>query len=80
MVVNLKKTDMICFSGATEYEADAFLLDSDQNRIGCSKTIKALGLHFSNRLDMEAQVVHITKSLRSRYWTLRNLKKWVHKC
>ena len=36
--------------------------------------IKALGLHFSDRLDMEAQVSHIVRAMRSRYWTLRNLK------
>ena len=75
MVVNSLKTDMICVSGATDYVADAYLLDSDQNRIGCSQSMKALGLHFSNRLDMEDQVKHIEKNMRAKYWTLRNLKK-----
>ena len=74
MVVNTSKTDMVCFSAAQDYVADAFLLDSDQTRIGYSQKIKALGMHFSNRLDMEEQVKHITKSMRARYWTLRNLK------
>ena len=74
MVVNALKTAMICVSGATEYEADAYLLDADNNRIGCVKEIKALGLRFSNKLDMGAQVAHIIKTLRSRYWVLRNLK------
>ena len=74
MVVNSAKTAMICVSGATEYKADAFVLGGDQNRIGCTDTIKALGIRFSNQLDMEAHVTHIIKSMRSRYWTLRNLK------
>ena len=52
MVVNAKKTAMICVSGASDYKADAFILDSDQNRIGCTNKIKALGLHLSNRLDI----------------------------
>lgn len=65
---------MMCISGALNYEADAFILDAEQNRIGCTKTIKALGIRFSNRLDMEDQVKHVVKAFRARYWTLRNLK------
>ena len=74
MVVNSKKTAMVCMSGATDYTAEAFILDSEQTKIGCSNKIKALGLHFSNRLDMEEQVLHVIKAMRARYWTLRNLK------
>ena len=75
MVVNSRKTAIMCVSGALDYQADAFILDSDQNRLGCSQSMKALGIHFSNRLDMEDHVRYIEKALRSRYWTLRNLKK-----
>ena len=74
MVVNAAKTSMMCISGAINYEADAFILDSDQERIGCTDTIKALGLRLSNRLDMEEHVKYIIKAFRARYWTLRNLK------
>ena len=74
MVVNGAKTAMICMSGATDYKADAFILDANQDRIGCTTSLKALGVRFSNRLDMEDHVQHIVKSMRSRYWTLRNLK------
>ena len=75
MVVNSNKTSMICVSDAAAYEADAFILDNDLNRIGCQKTIKALGLHFSNKPDMWAQVEAVKRKMRSRYWMLRNLKK-----
>ena len=75
MVVNSKKTAMLCVSGAIDYKADAYLLDADQNRVGCNETIKALGVRFSSKLDMEEHVKYIVKSMRSRYWTLRNLKK-----
>ena len=74
MVVNSSKTAMLCMSGALEYEADAYLLDADQNRIGCNKTIKALGVRFSSKLNMDEQVDYIVRAMRSRYWTLRNLK------
>ena len=75
MVVNSSKTAMMCVSAAMDYKADAFILDADQNRIGCTDTIKALGLRFSSSLDMEAQVRHVVKTVRMRYWTLRNLKR-----
>ena len=65
---------MMCISAATDYQADSFILDKDQNRIGCGETIKALGIRLSNRLDMEDHVKYIIKAVRSRYWTLRNLK------
>lgn len=55
--------------------ADAYILDSDQSRIGCQKTIKALGMHFSCRPDMWAQVHTIKKKFQARFWMLRNLKK-----
>ena len=74
MVVNASKTAMICASGATDYEAELFILDSNGERIGCGAELKALGLRFSANLDMEAHVSWIIKTIRSRYWTLRNLK------
>ena len=74
MVVNASKTAMLCVSESLAYTADAYILDADGNHIGCTKGIKALGFCFSSRPDMSAQVEHIKKSMRSRFWTLRNLK------
>ena len=37
MVVNSRKTSMLCVSGALDYKADAYLLDADQNRIECTR-------------------------------------------
>ena len=75
MVVNSSKTAMVCISDASAYEADAFILDEDQERIGCKQNFKALGLHFSSRPDMWEQVKAIQKNMRKRLWMLRNLKK-----
>ena len=75
IVVNSSKTAMICVSDSLAYEADAFIQDADGNRIGCQKTLKALGMHFSSRPDMNAQVESIKKKYQSRFWILRNLKK-----
>ena len=74
MVVNASKTAMVCVSDALAYTADAFITDSDGNRIGCQDRIKVLGIVFSNRPDMSEQVKAIQKKIRCRYWMLRNLK------
>ena len=41
MVFNSGKTTMTCVSGALDYEADAYILDADQNRVGCTNKFKA---------------------------------------
>ena len=74
MVVNTKKTAMMCVSDSLAFEADAFILDADGNRIGCQKVMKVLGMNFSNRPNMWAHVEAICRGIRRRYWTLRNLK------
>ena len=75
MVVNAGKTAMLTVSDSLAYEADAFIYDSDEKRIGWQKKIKALGMHFSSRPTMQAQVEAIQKNMRMRFWTLRNLKR-----
>ena len=75
MKVNATKTAMMCLSDLLAYEADAFINDADGNRIGCCKNMKILGMHFSNKPDMSAHVQWIRKTIRQRYWTLRNLKR-----
>ena len=74
MVVNSTKTAMLCISDALSYRADTFIMDDDMNRIGCQDNLKALGMRFSDHPNMGAQVAHIKKSFRMRYWMLRNLK------
>ena len=75
MKVNAKKTAMMCTSGATEYKADAYMFDSEGNRIGCTEFVKALGVYLSSDLTLTRQVDVVARRFRQRYWTLRNLKK-----
>ena len=75
MKVNSDKTSMICISDSLAYAADAYMEDEDGVRIGCQPTLKALGVRFSCRPDKSEQVRWIQKSMRSRLWVLRNLKK-----
>ena len=74
MVVNASKTSMICVSDAISYEADAYIYDANENRIGCQDSMKVLGMIFTNRPDMSGQVRSIQKKIRCRLWMLRNLK------
>ena len=74
MVVNAKKTAMICVSDSLKYQAESFIYDADGERIGCQERIKALGMYFANKPTMEEHVASIAKRFKARYWTLRNLK------
>ena len=56
MVVNSAKTAMICTSGATDYKADAYILDADGDRISCAESIKVLGVRFSSDLSLITSV------------------------
>ena len=64
MKVNLDKTSMICVSDALDYEADAFINNSDGDRIGCQKSMKALGMRLSSRPVMDDHVDFIVKRFR----------------
>ena len=74
MVVNAKKTTMICVSDSSSFEADAYMYDKDGERIGCQDGFKALGMRFLNKPNVEAQVQAVRKNVRARLWTLRSLK------
>ena len=50
------------------------MFDDNDSRIECVDGFKALGMRFSNRLTLDEQVKAIQKNVRSRLWTLRNLK------
>ena len=73
MKVNSLKTMLLCISDSRTYEAGAYFLDSQGNRLDSGKTMKILGLHFSSRPDVSAQVDSICRKFRSRIWYLRHL-------
>ena len=74
MVVNSKETAVLCVSDSLSYQADAYIMDADMNRIGCQDKIKALGMYFTSKPSMEEQVQSVARKFRARFWTLRNLK------
>lgn len=73
MKVNSSKTTMLCVSDSKTYEAAAFIEDGEGNRIESTESLKILGLHFSKKPDMSAQVNAICQKFRARIWILRHL-------
>lgn len=59
MVVNVKKSAMMCVSDALAYEADGYILDEDQERLGFQDRMKALGMIFPNRPNMNLQMERV---------------------
>ena len=73
MKVNAAKTKLLCVSDSKTYEAAAYIDDGRGNIIESVKSLKILGMHFSSRPDVLAQVDSICTKFRSRIWLLRHL-------
>ena len=73
MKVNSSKIMLLCVSEARTYEAAAFIEDALGNNVESVKSLKILGVHFSSKPDMAAQVDAICKKFRARIWILRHL-------
>ena len=73
MSVNSAKTLIMCISDARTYQAEAFIEDAEGNRTNSAPAMKVLGVHFSNRPDVSAQVEQLCKKMRGRIWMLRHL-------
>ena len=56
MKVNADKTMVLCISDSRTYKAKAFIEDSNRVRVDSVSTLKVLGLHFTDKPDMTAQV------------------------
>ena len=73
MKVNSDKTKVLCVSDSRTYEAAAYIEDENGTVINSVSSMKILGLEFSNKPDMSAQVDAICRKFRARIWTLRHL-------
>ena len=73
MRVNTDKTKVLCVSDARTYKATAFIEGTDGTVVDSVDSLKVLGLHFSSKPDMSAQVEAICRKYRARIWTLRHL-------
>ena len=73
MKVNALKTLLMCVSDSRTYEAGAFIIDREGVTIESCKAMKILGLHFTSKPDVSAQVEAICRKFRGRIWYLRHL-------
>ena len=73
MKVNALKTLLMCVSDSRTYEAGAFIVDREGVTVESCKAMKILGLHFTSKPDVSAQVEAICQKFRSRIWYLRHL-------
>ena len=73
MKVNSSKTMVLCVSDSRTYKAAAYITDDIGNEIDSIDNLKILGVQFSSKPDMSAQVDAICKKFRSRVWMLRHL-------
>ena len=75
MVVNDKKTTIMCVSAATSYEARARVTDRNGENISSNRSMKVLGCVLDSDCTMKGQAESVRKKLRSRTWGLAALKK-----
>ena len=73
MKVNTLKTLLMCISDSRTYEAGSFIADNEGTVIESGKAMKILGLHFTSKPDVSAQVDAICRKFQSRIWYLRHL-------
>ena len=75
MVVNKKKTHILCVSDALNYKASAYILDVDGEHIDSGNKLKVLGFHLNSRPGVHAHVEALKLRMRDSTWVLRHLKR-----
>ena len=74
MVVNKKKTNILCLSDVQTYTATCKIQDADGNFIKSGGEIKVLGFHLDGRPTVHAHVAALQRRMRDTAWVLRHLK------
>ena len=67
------KTMVLCVSDSCMYKAAAFIKDEQGSEIDSVDYLKILGVHFSSRPNMSAQLEAIYKKSSARIWMLSHL-------
>ena len=74
MVVNRKKTAILCMSDSQTYEASCYLEDADGTLLRSGSSKKVLGFHLDSRPTVHAHVAALQIRMRDTAWVLRHLK------
>ena len=75
MLVNKKKTKILCISDAQTYKAASHFYDSEGNVLESGQSMKILGFHMDSRPSVHAHVQALKTRMREKYWVLRHLGK-----
>ena len=73
MVVNKKKTQVLCVSDAQNYNARAYLIDAEGTKIESGDKLKVLGFHLDRRPSVHAHIEALKLRMRDCTWILRHL-------
>ena len=74
MIVNCKKTQMLCVSLDNGCDTNAEIVIGDET-ITSTDTMKLLGFVFNSKGNMDDQVALIRRKFRGRFWSLVHLRK-----
>ena len=74
MVVNPKKTQLLCVTGSINYNVDSYI-NLRGTRIYSSETLRVLGMTIDSKCTMAAHVRGLKRKFSSRIWILRHLKR-----
>ena len=75
MVVNKKKTQMLCVLDTQTYKARAHIVDQDGDTVRSGGSLKVLGFHMDSRPSVHAHVQALRIRMRDTTWVLRHLKR-----
>ena len=74
MIVNNKKTQMLCVTGSTN-EVKTYMNTGDRNRIVSGNCLKILGFTFGPRPTVHAHLNTVLPKMRRRLWVLYHLRE-----
>ena len=74
MVVNKKKTKIVCMSDAQTYQATCMIEDCDGQVLRSGPGMKILGFHIDSRPSVHAHIEALKIRMRDTAWVLRHLK------
>ena len=74
MVVNNRKTNLLCISDANTYRGSACIVDADGEVLCSADKMKILGFHLDRRPSCHAHVAALKSRMRETTWVLRHLK------
>lgn len=75
MMVNDKKTQLLCISGNNGIAIEMSIRPSDGTKIKNQSTLKQLGFIFGDRPMLDAHIEYISSKFRRKLWYLRHIKK-----